>query len=163
MQQTWNINYIGRFTWVPDPYVVEGCVQSGQLACCCVLAGFSWVYLSLCYTLALHLYWLAPFRVRWEHICCKRTGCVWPMLGSVYSCDILSCVLVCSVETPAVVGFLPGTRKHRRPIPPIPLSPVKRHTPASEHWKFPSRKTHPRIGQNTSLNDCSQSLISPGN
>ena len=37
-------------------------------------------------------------------------------------CIVLTfcCVLVCSVETPAVVRFLPGTRKHRPP-PPIQM------------------------------------------
>ena len=59
----------------------------------------------------------------------------WLCLANVGSCIVLTfcCVLVCSVETRRpVVGFLPGTRKHR----PSPPHPVKRHTPASEHWTF---------------------------
>ena len=84
-----------------------------------------WEHLSLCHTA-----FILPVGKFYNFQRWTWTGCVWSMLGCCCIVLPFCCVFVCSSKTPAVVGFLPGTRKHRPPHPPLP---VKRHTPARQY------------------------------
>ena len=72
----------------------------------------SWEHLSLCHTAFIFPVGTFDDFQRWTW-----TGCVWSMLGRCCIVLPFCCVFVCSSKTPAVVGFLPGARKHRPPHP----------------------------------------------